>query len=137
MRRRRRNRAGMAAMDEINMTPLLDLTFLLLIVFMITMPLMEYGTAINPPAMDSDKLPTENFRSITLTKNGTVMLDKDVVAREELIGRLRSLREANPKLELLLRADGDQSYRAVIELMAEIRGSGFADVTLVTQAEGK
>ena len=98
MRRRRRNRAGMAAMDEINMTPLLDLTFLLLIVFMITMPLMEYGTAINPPAMDSDKLPTENFRTVTLTKNGTVMLGKDVVAREELIGRLRSLREANPKL---------------------------------------
>ena len=137
MRRRKRNRFQMTAIDQINVTPLLDLTFLLLIVFMITMPLMEYGTSINPPEMNSDKLPTENFCSITLTRNGTVMIDKDVVPREELIERLRALRQANPKLELLLRADGEQSYKAVIELMAEIRGSGFVDVTLVTQAEGK
>ena len=43
MSRRRRNRTPMAAIDQINVTPLLDLTFLLLIVFMISMPLMEYG----------------------------------------------------------------------------------------------
>ena len=65
MRKRKRSRSQMAAIDQINVTPLLDLTFLLLIVFMITMPLMEYGTNISPPEMNSDKLPTENFKSIT------------------------------------------------------------------------
>ena len=44
MTRRKRGRAAMAAIDQINVTPLLDLTFILLIVFMISMPLMEYGT---------------------------------------------------------------------------------------------
>ena len=63
--RRRRNRTPMAAMDQINVTPLLDLTFLLLIAFMITMPLMEYGTnAAQPPEMNSEKLPEENFISV-------------------------------------------------------------------------
>ena len=46
---RRRGRPQMAAIDQINVTPLLDLTFLLLIAFMITMPLLEYGTQINAP----------------------------------------------------------------------------------------
>ena len=79
--RRRRTRTPMAAIDQINVTPLLDLTFLLLIAFMITMPLMEYGTSINPPEMNSEKLPEENFISVTLTKDGTVMLDKEAVER--------------------------------------------------------
>ena len=63
----------MAAMDQINVTPLLDLTFLLLIAFMITMPLMEYGTSIKAPEMNSNELPQDNFRSVTLTKQGTIL----------------------------------------------------------------
>jgi len=137
MRKRKRSRSQMAAIDQINVTPLLDLTFLLLIVFMITMPLMEYGTNISPPEMNSDKLPTENFKSITITGKGTIMLGDDPVTREELIPRLQVLKRNNPKMDLLLRADGGRSYREVIELMALIRSGGFTDVTLVTQAEDR
>lgn len=137
MRKRKRSRSQMAAIDQINVTPLLDLTFLLLIVFMITMPLMEYGTNISPPEMNSDKLPTENFKSITLTRKGTIMLGDDVIGRDELISKLNTLKAQNPKLDLLLRADGERSYKEVIELMALIRSGGFTDVTLVTQAEDR
>ena len=137
MRHRRRARTRMEAIDQINVTPLLDLTFLLLIAFMITMPLMEYGTNINAPEMNSSELPQDNFKSITLTKAGTVMLDKEAVTREELISRLKELKASGRKVDLLLRADGERSYKEVIELMAEIRRSGFGDVTLVTQAERK
>ena len=135
--RGRRKRRQMAAIDQINVTPLLDLTFLLLIVFMITMPLMEYGTNISPPEMTSDKLPEDNFKSVTLTKTGTIMLDKDTVTREELPALLARLKESEPKTQLLLRADGSRTYNDVIELMALIRRAGFQDVSLVTQAEGK
>ena len=134
---RRRGRPQMAAIDQINVTPLLDLTFLLLIAFMITMPLMEYGTQINAPEMNSDKLPEENFTSVTLTKAGTILLDKDVLTRDELIAKLTELKNSGRKVTLLLRADGERSYKDVIDLMAEIRRSGFQDVTLVTQAERK
>ena len=135
--RRRRNRAPMAAIDQINVTPLLDLTFLLLIAFMITMPLMEYGTSIKPPEMNSEKLPEENFISVSLTKNGTIMLDQEAVSREELKEKLLELSQKQPKPQLLLRGDGEQSYKAVIELLALVRSSGFNDATLVTQAERK
>lgn len=133
--RRRRNRAPMAAIDQINVTPLLDLTFLLLIAFMITMPLMEYGTSIKPPEMNSEKLPDENFISVTLTKDGTVMLDKDAVSRADLQNKLRELSGQKPKPQLLLRGDGERSYKDVIELLALVRNCGFEDSTLVTQAE--
>ena len=127
----------MKAMDQIDMTPLLDLTFLLLIVFMISMPLMEYGTKIEPPAMNSDELPLDNIKSVSITEKGTIMFGNQVVSRDELVEKLKLLKVTDPKMTLLLRADGSRKYNDVISLMALIRASGFADVTLVTQAEDK
>ena len=134
-RRRHRNRFQSKSIDEINMTPLLDLTFLLLIAFMITMPLMEYGTSIKAPEMNSEKLPDENFKTVSISKTGTLTLEKEVLSQEELISKLQQLKKNQPKLSLLLKADGERSYKDVIELMALIRKSGFKDVTLVTQME--
>ncbi len=134
MHRRRRDRKR-DSIDEINVTPLLDLTFLLLIAFMITMPLMEYGTQVTPPEMNSAELPDNNFKSISLTGKGTILFDNDPVTPEDLLNKLKSLKQANPKLQLLLRADGSCSYKDVIGLMARIRNGGFTDITLVTQGE--
>ena len=135
--RRRRNRAQMVAIDQINVTPLLDLTFLLLIAFMITMPLMEYGTSIKAPRMNNEKLPEKNFKSITITGKGTIMFGDDAVTKEQLAESLRQLKESGAKQELLLRADGSRTYKDVIELMALIRNCGFEDVVLVTRQEDK
>ncbi|MBE6386825.1 MAG: biopolymer transporter ExbD [Lentisphaeria bacterium] len=135
--RRKRRRFQAETFDRIDVTPLLDLTFLLLIAFMITMPLMEYGTSIKAPKMNSDKLPENNFKSITITAKGTIMFDKEAVTKEQLVEKLSQLKASGSKNELLLRADGSRSYRDVIELMALIRNCGFADVILVTQPEDK
>ncbi len=137
MARKRRRRYEMKAMDQIDMTPLLDLTFLLLIVFMISMPLMEYGTKIEPPAMNSDELPLDNVKSVSITEAGTIMFGNQAVTKEELVEKLKVLKSTDPKMNLLLRADGSRKYNDVINLMALIRSAGFADVTLVTQAEDK
>ena len=112
-------------------------TFLLLIVFMITMPLMEYGTSVNPPEMNADKLPETDFKSVTLTKQGTIVFDRETVTKDELVELLKQLRERSPKTTVLLRADGERSYNDVIELLTFIKNSGFREITLVTQAEGK
>ena len=135
MRRRRERFRRRESIDEINVTPLLDLTFLLLIAFMITMPLMEYGTKVSPPEMNSSELPDSNFKSVSLTGKGTILVDNEPVSDADLIEKLKSLKKSNPKLQLLLRADGKCSYKDVIGLMAKIRNGGFTDVTLVTQGE--
>ena len=135
--RKRRRRFQSESFDRIDVTPLLDLTFLLLIAFMITMPLMEYGTNIKAPKMNSDKLPEQNFRSVTITEKGTIMFENEAVTKEQLVEKLALLKQSGSKKDLLLRADGSRSYRDVIELMALIRKCGFSDVVLVTQPEDK
>ena len=135
MRRRRERNRQRESIDEINVTPLLDLTFLLLIAIMITMPLMEYGTQVSPPEMNSAELPDNNFKSVSLTDKGTILVDNEPVTTADLIEKLKSLKKSNPKLQLLLRADGKCAYKDVIALMAKIRNGGFTDVTLVTQGE--
>ena len=133
--RRRRNRTSMAAMDQINVTPLLDLTFLLLIAFMITMPLMEYGTSVSPPEMNGSELPKENFITVELTKGGTFLLDGEAIASDPLREKLQKLSQRDPKPDLLVRGDGEQSYENVLNLLKLARECGFKDAVLVTQAE--
>ena len=135
-RRRRRVTSG-GIIDQINVTPLLDLTFLLLIAFMLTMPLMEYGTSVNPPEMNAETLPPENFKSVTLLKDGSLDYDRKPISREALIAQLREVKAASPKTILLLRADGTRPYNDVIELMRDIKNSGFTNISLVTQGEKK
>ncbi len=137
MSRRRRRPSTMNTIDQINVTPLLDLTFLLLIAFMITMPLMEYGTSVNPPEMNAQVLPQDNFKSVTLNKDGALDYDKRIVSREELMVHLRDLKNTSPKTILLVRADGSRSYNDVIALMKDIKNSGFTNISLVTQAENR
>ena len=85
--------------------------------------------------MQQEKLPEENFVSVTLTKEGTYMVDRDAVSKKELVSKLEELSRKTPKPQLLIRGDGSRSYNDVIELLALARRSGFADATLVTQAE--
>lgn len=134
--RRRRNRTPMAAIDQINITPLLDLTFLLLIAFMITMPLMEYGTNVSPPEMDGEALPEENFITIEVDKEGKYFLDRQEISAEDLAARLRELSAQNPQPDLLVRGDSEQEYGGVLDLLRLARSCGFRNASLVTQAEG-
>ena len=135
--RRRRNRTPMAAIDQINVTPLLDLTFLLLIAFMITMPLMEYGTTVTPPEMNGEELPEDNFITVSVSKDDTFMLDDKVLSKAELTKRLKDIYARDPKTEILVKGDSEQSYGGVLELLKLVRSCGFKDAVLVTRAEGK
>ena len=130
-------RSQLEAIDQINITPLLDLTFMLLIVFMITTPLMENGIDVTPPTMNADKLPTEKtMRSLTITKNGTLTYEKQPISEAELLRTLQNLQRTDPSAVLLLRADGKREYKEVINVMRIIRDSGFKNVQLVTLSDG-
>ena len=127
----------MAAIDQINVTPLLDLTFLLLIAFMITMPMMEYGTSVTPPEMNGDALPEENFITVSISKDSSYMLDDKVVSKEELTKKLKNIYLHKPDTEILVRGDDKQSYGGVLDLLKLVRSCGFKNAVLVTRAEGK
>ena len=134
---RKKMRSQLDAIDQINITPLLDLTFMLLIVFMITTPLMENGIDVTPPTMNADKLDTEKVtKNLTITRDGELTYEKVKVTPSELLATLKTLQSTTPDAVLLLRADGSRSYSEVIEVMKTIRESGFKNVQLVTLSDG-
>ena len=135
---RKKMRSQLDAIDQINITPLLDLTFMLLIVFMITTPLMENGIDVTPPTMNADKIDTEQvIRNLTITRDGILTYEKTPVTPKELLETLKTLQQNSPDAVLLLRADGSRSYSEVIAVMKTIRESGFKNVQLVTLSDGK
>ncbi|MDD5599740.1 MAG: biopolymer transporter ExbD [Victivallaceae bacterium] len=134
---RRKRRSQLDTIDEINMTPLMDLTFLLLIIFMIATPLLEYSIDVSPPEMNADKIEDKPSETINLLANGRINYKGRIVSRDELLMILGNLKATAPKTVLFLRADGDIPYRKVIELMKEIKNSGFSDISLITTAETK
>ena len=135
---RKKMRSQLDAIDQINITPLLDLTFMLLIVFMITTPLMENGIDVTPPTMNADQLPTEKtMRNLTITVDGKLMYEKQPISEAELLLTLKNLQRTDPNSVLLLRADGSREYKEVINVMKIIRDSGFKNVQLVTLSDGR
>ncbi len=131
-------RSQLDAIDQINITPLLDLTFMLLIVFMITTPLMENGIDVTPPTMNADQLQTEKVtKNLTITRDGLLTYENVQVSQQELLMTLQTLQQTTPDAVLLLRADGSRSYSEVISIMDVIRKSGFKNVQLVTLSDGK
>jgi biopolymer transport protein ExbD len=133
---RQKQRSQLSAIDEINMTPLIDLTFLLLIIFMITAPLLEYGVDVSPPEMNAETLDEENSHVVNLNNRGEIVLDKAVVSPEELTAQLEALFMQKKDLTVLVRADGDRPYREVMAVMKAVKNSGISKISLVTTAEG-
>jgi biopolymer transport protein ExbD len=134
---RRKRRSQLDTIDTINMTPLMDLTFLLLIIFMIATPLLEYSIDVSPPEMNADMVEDKKSETVNLLANGQINYKGQIVSRENLFQILKNLKQTSPKTMLFLRADGDISYRKVIALMKEIKNSGFSNISLITVAESK
>ncbi len=132
---RQKRRSQLDAIDEINMTPLIDLTFLLLIIFMITTPLLETGFNVNPPEMTAEELPQENTCVVNLDKLGQILYKKNITSEQELSQNLQDLYMSNPEILVLLRADGLRKYQEVINVLKIIKKSGVKNISLVTQAD--
>lgn len=133
---RKKHRSQLDAIDQINMTPLIDLTFLLLIIFMITAPLLEYGIDVSPPEMNADQLPEERTLNVSIDRNGQIICERVKQSREQLLRLLERLHESSPDASILIRADGSRPYHEVMDLMRLVKNAGFSKVSLVTQAEG-
>jgi biopolymer transport protein TolR len=91
--------------SELNMTPLIDLTFLLLITFMITVPLIEQGIPVRLPKGKASELEQPNTFSITLNDKGELFFDDLPTAEDALAAELKAKAEIDPDVTILVRAD--------------------------------
>lgn len=133
-----RRRFQSKSYDEINITPLMDTVFFLLIIFMITAPLLEYSIDVSPPKMNASEMKHDEYsRVINVKKNGDIEFEKKIMNPARLIARLRELK-ASPdggRIKVFLRADKDLLYRSVIQVMKDVKNAGFTDISLITEVD--
>ncbi|CUH84018.1 protein TolR [Thalassovita mediterranea] len=137
-RRRRARRGGAQPMAEINVTPFVDVMLVLLIIFMVSAPLMTVGVPVELPKTAAGALPGEQEEplAITITAEGTVMIQKTEVARADLVGRLRAIAAERDGDRVFLRADGAVPYEDVVQVMGALNRAGFSNIGLVTDTGG-
>ena len=119
---------------EINVVPMLDLAWNLLVVFMLVVTASVQGITVNLPkasAAVSKIKPTT--KAITITGEGTIFLDSIPVTLPELEARLRQYKAADPSLPVLVRGDEKISYKNVIEVLDLLQKLEISLLGLVTQ----
>ncbi|MGO4386100.1 protein TolR [Microvirga sp. 2YAF29] len=126
---------GAAPLSEINVTPLVDVMLVLLIIFMVAAPLMTVGVPVQLPKTAAPKVSQPKQPVVvTIDERGQPFLDKEPLAPEAVMPRLRGLASANPAQVVLVRGDRAVPYGRIIEVMGQINAAGFSKVSLVTQA---
>ena len=135
--RRRRSRRYQA-MSEINVTPFVDVMLVLLIIFMVAAPLMVVGVPVKLPETAANSLPTEQEEplTVTVTAEGTVMIQTTETPRDDLIPKLRAIAAERDGDRIYLRADGAVPYEQVMQVMGALNKGGFKNIGLVTDPGG-
>jgi len=122
------------SLSEINVTSLVDVTLVLLIIFMITSPLMQLGIQVTLPKAEAKSVESKGNVTLTIKKDATVYVGDKAVPLAALPDELRLAREAGKK-GVLIRADQAVPYGAVIKVLDLARRSGIQDVGLVTELD--
>ncbi len=123
--------------SDINVTPLVDVMLVLLIIMMIIAPLLQKGVDVRLPiAINSASKPeTQDQTVLGIKADRTVWINGIEVRREELRARLDAILETKKEKLILIKADEDAPYSAVMDAMDTLRASGIEDVGLITDSK--
>jgi len=121
--------------DDINITPMLDLAYVLLVIFIIMTTATIQGMKINlPKASSQPSLAQQTTKAITITSDGKIFLDTIPVTLAELEQRLVQQRAITPEFPVVVRGDGETQYQGVIDVLDLLGRLGITQVGLATKA---
>ena len=119
--------------DDINITPMLDLAYVLLVMFIILTTATVQGIKVNlPKASEAPSIAEPRTKAISITADGTIYLDTFAVTLTELEGYLRQYRAADPTLPVILKADGVVAYQSVVDVLDLLGRLEISQLGLVT-----
>lgn len=120
--------------DEINITPMLDLAYVLLVIFIIMTTAAVQGIKVNlPQASSQPSLAKSKTVAITITNDGKIFMDAVPVTLVELEDKLRQKKAQIPDLPVIVRGDGETQYKNVIDVLALLGQLDITQLGLVTQ----
>ena len=120
--------------SEINVTPLCDVMLVLLIIMMIVAPLLQQGVAVQLPKADNtvDKPETQGQTVIAISRDKALYLNAKPVTEGELSQKITELLEGKQDKIVLIKADEEVDYGAVMAAMDQLRQAGIEDIGLIT-----
>ena len=122
-----------APYDDINITPMLDLAYVLLLIFIIMTTASVQGIKVNlPKASSSASLAKPKTKAITVSETGDIFLDAYPVTLSELEDRLRTEKSLNPDFPVVVKGDATVQYQRVMEVLDLLRRLDLNQVGLVT-----
>ncbi|HET8632996.1 MAG TPA: biopolymer transporter ExbD, partial [Gemmatimonadales bacterium] len=120
---------------DINVTSLVDVAFVLLIIFMITAPIMQGGVDVELPRAEARPLEPKEGMVVTVDRGGRIFIDETAVSYEDFRITFPSIVTAKKPSGVFLRADSRVPYGDVVRVLSVIRLSGVQSVGLVAEQE--
>jgi biopolymer transport protein ExbD len=120
---------------DINVTALVDVAFVLLIVFMITAPLMQGGVDVQLPRAEARPITAKEGMVVSVDREGRIFIDETAVSLRDFRLTFAALVQSRKPKSVYLRADRRVPYGDVVRVLATIRTSGVTDVGLVAEEE--
>jgi len=120
--------------SDINVTPLVDVMLVLLIIMMLIAPMLQQGVNVKLPKADNSAAKPENSEQtvLAISANGSTYLNAKPVGEAELATRINEILETKREKVVLIRADVDAQYGAVMNAMDQLRQAGVEDIGLIT-----
>jgi biopolymer transport protein ExbD len=123
--------------DDINVTPMLDLAYVLLVVFIILTTASVQGVRVESPVTEAaNNLARPQTKAITVTADGAIYLDAYPVTLDQLRSSLARMKAANPNLPVVLKGDARAQYEVVMQVLEVAKALDITEIGLVTKRAG-
>ena len=123
-----------ALYDDINVTPMLDLAYVLLVVFIILTTAAVQGVRVHAPITQAaNNLGKPQTRAITVTSDGSIFLDAYPVSIEQLRSSLAQYKAANPNLPVVFKGDASAQYQTIMDVLEVAKSLDITEIGLVTK----
>jgi len=135
--RRYSQRTNLSTLSEINITPLLDLAFVLLIIFIITTPLLENSVNLALPSSGAANAAVDpsKVQTVSIDRTEVIKFNNEPVDAETLAARLTTLKRANPDVAVVIRPDRELAVQKLVALMDILQRAQITKVGIATKAE--
>ena len=130
---RRSRRRSVQVDAEVRLVNLIDVAFVLLIIFMITAPILQGGVDVKLPEADAVPIESNDALIITVTAKGTIFVNKTETTLEELPALVRTY--ARGDMPIALKGDENVAYQHVVRVLGRLRRAGITDVGLMVDPE--
>jgi biopolymer transport protein ExbD len=133
--RRFSQRNSLVTLSDINITPLLDLAFVLLIIFIITTPLLEQGLNLKLPQggqADSSKINPRDIRTVDISTRGDYKFRERFYSVDQIATALRDEQRRNPNLIVYVRADEEGAWKHIAALLNRFEQVGVVNISMRT-----